>query len=598
MTRFPRNVLLLAVVVSGLLAAVAVAVGLTAGAPREVAARDVSEAGTRIIPGRYIVTLRDGAKPERFAELVARRRGGTVEHTYQQALHGFAAYLSDETVEALRRDPNVLSVEPDRLVSVSGEVLPTGVDRIDAEPPGAIGGSGPDRDVDVAVIDTGSGPHTDLNIAGGFASYAVTFSTGVICGNAVSWSDGHGHGTHVAGTIAARDNDAGVVGVAPGARIWSVRVLGSNGGGCLSDVIAGIDWVTANADTIEVANMSLATGDSPALCSAIANSVAAGVTYVVGAGNGPVDAAANSPANCPDGITVSALADFDGKPGGLRDETVVFTRCTEKEDDSLACFSSYGSVVDIVAPGVNILSTFLNNGLVTASGTSMASPHAAGAAARYIADNPGASPAQVRAALIAAGECPGGEPVGDDERCDEPWPDDQDGFNEPLVHIVTTPPAETATPTATPTSVSLATPTLTPLPSDTPGPDADGDALPDLDEALLGTDPANPDTDGDGCGDGAELGSDPTRGGRRDPLNPWDFYDVNKDGRISASNDVLPVIMRYRVRAGDARYDPIYDRGPSRGPYPWNMTAPDGRIDANNDVLGILFQYGHDCRWQ
>jgi subtilisin len=173
-------------------------------------------------------------------------------------------------------------------------------------------------------------------------------------------------------------------------------------------VICGVDWVTANASTIEVANMSLGgTGSEPsgtgcrtgdALHDAICNSVAAGVTYAVAAGNESDDAADHVPAAFDEVITVSALADFDGQPGGSGAPT-----CRSDVDDTFADFSNFGADIDLIAPGVCILSTYRRGGYATASGTSMASPHVAGAAALYKASNPGASPTQVKTALQNAG---------------------------------------------------------------------------------------------------------------------------------------------------------------------------------------------------
>ncbi|KAF0190436.1 MAG: peptidase S8/S53 subtilisin kexin sedolisin [Gammaproteobacteria bacterium] len=188
-------------------------------------------------------------------------------------------------------------------------------------------------DVDIAVIDTGSqATHPDLRVV-----TQVNFT------NELSPDDRNGHGTHVAGTAAALDNGAGVTGVAPGARIWSVKVLDRNGSGYLSDVIEGIDYVTANAASIEVANMSLGCQcQTAAMDEAIRRSVAAGVVYAVAAGNSAMDAATFSPANHPDVIAVSAVADFNGKPGGGAAAT-----CRSDVDDTLADFSNFGGVVDI-----------------------------------------------------------------------------------------------------------------------------------------------------------------------------------------------------------------------------------------------------------
>jgi subtilisin family serine protease len=192
----------------------------------------------------------------------------------------------------------------------------------------------------------------------------------------------------VAGTIGAIDNGIGVVGVAPGARLWAVKVLNSNGSGYSSWIVAGIDWVAANADTIEVANMSLGgSGFNQAEYDAIQGAVNAGVAFAVAAGNSDDDANNYSPAAFDNVLTVSALADFDGDPGGSGSPT-----CRDDQDDTLADFSNWGTAVDIAAPGVCILSTFpIEQGQYgTISGTSMASPHAAGALALLAsANNPG-----------------------------------------------------------------------------------------------------------------------------------------------------------------------------------------------------------------
>jgi subtilisin len=225
-------------------------------------------------------------------------------------------------------------------------------------------------------------------------------------------NDDNGHGTHVAGTAAALDNKIGVVGVAPGARLWAVKVLNRNGSGTMSDVIKGVDYVTANASFIEVANMSLGGGNSAALNAAIAKSAAKGVVYAVAAGNSNADAANTSPANSDHVLCVSAIVDTDGKCGGAGLGTGYGA------DDTRASFSNFGSVVDIAAPGVNILSTYIGSTYVDGwSGTSMASPHVAGAAALYMATHekpadPTTWAASVRSAIITAA-VPQNAPCGD-----------------------------------------------------------------------------------------------------------------------------------------------------------------------------------------
>ena len=368
--------------------------------------------GPAAIPGAWIVTLDEAASPERVSAEHARQHGAQVDHLYRYAISGYAARMSDRAAARVAQDPRVASVERDQVVTafaprdkgqvptVVAQTLPTGIDRIDGDLASTISGDGSGAvDVDVAVIDTGIDiDHPDLNVVGG--KNCVTGGR--------SYDDGNGHGTHVAGTIGGRDDGNGVVGVAPGARLWAVRVLNNQGSGTRSGIICGVDWVTANRSTIEVANMSLGgSGTEPtaAGCStgdsyhdAICRSVAGGVTYVVAAGNSGVDAATAVPAAYDEVITVSALADFDGAPGGAAVAT-----CRADVDDTFADFSNYGADVDLIAPGVCIASTWMGGGYNTISGTSMAAPHVAGAAALYTAANPGATPATVGTALQNAG---------------------------------------------------------------------------------------------------------------------------------------------------------------------------------------------------
>jgi subtilisin family serine protease len=354
----------------------------------------------RVLPtGRYIVVLRDSVtSPAAVAHSHARQHGGQLGFVYSAAIKGYSATLPEAAVPALRTDPLVAAVVEDREVHVAAQTLPTGIDRIDGELSSTASGDGAGSvDVDIAVIDTGIDTnHPDLNVVGGVAC------------NGNSVEDRNGHGTHVAGIAAARDNSVGTVGVAPGARLWAVRVLNSNGKGSWSNVICGVDWVTANAGTIEVANMSLggggaeppgsgcSTGD--ALHDAICRSVAAGVTYVVAAGNSSANAQGFVPAAYDEVITVSALADFNGQPGGGAPAT-----CRADSDDTLADSSNFGSDVDLVAPGVCIYSTYRGDRYATLSGTSMASPHVTGAAALYKASNPTGSPSEVSSALQGTG---------------------------------------------------------------------------------------------------------------------------------------------------------------------------------------------------
>jgi subtilisin family serine protease len=315
------------------------------------------------------------------SELTARCRGVT-RHVYRHALRGFAIELPARELWRLERDPRVRYVVEDRVLTAFGQNLPVGISRIDGElnATASIGAEGAAVDVDIAVLDTGvAADHPDLNV-----HRTVSFVFG-----SPNVDDGNGHGTHVAGIAAARDNDSHVVGVAPGARIWSVKVLNEFGFGLGSDIIAGVDYVTSHADEIEVANMSLG-GRGPSddgncgltsgdvLHQAICSSVAAGVTYVVAAGNSAGQASFQVPASYDEVITVSAVVETDGLPGGLGSGTI------RGIDDGLAFFSNFGADVDLAAPGVEVLSTWNDGATARRSGTSMAAPHVAGAAALYV----------------------------------------------------------------------------------------------------------------------------------------------------------------------------------------------------------------------
>jgi subtilisin family serine protease len=355
-------------------------------------------AATAATGDRYIVVLDEGAD----AAKVASNLGLETGHVYRHALDGFSTRMTPATAATVEALPVVDYVQQDRRVRTAAQTTPTGIDRADADlsPTAAIGGNGGDVNVDVAVIDTGvQANHPDLRVTQN--KNCSLFGLG-------GAGDQNGHGTHVAGTVGALDNQQGVVGVAPGARIWNVKVLNAAGLGLQSEIICGIDYVTANAGSIEVANMSLSGGgsddgncgrtDGDAEHQAICRAVGAGVTFAVAAGNESSDAADSAPAAYDEVITVSALADFNGKPGGGAPST-----CTNDQDDTFASFSNYGADVDLIAPGVCIQSTWMGSGYNTISGTSMASPHVAGAAGLYAANNPAATPAQVKSALQSAG---------------------------------------------------------------------------------------------------------------------------------------------------------------------------------------------------
>ncbi|MFZ3154301.1 S8 family peptidase, partial [Pseudomonas sp.] len=342
------------------------------------------------------------------AQALAKRHGFSLGHVYSRALEGFSARLNAKQLRALRADTRVAYIEQDLPMFVLGgpvqaqakpggsstapaaQVLPWGIDRVEADISSTLAGngSGSVSGVRAYIIDTGiDTAHKDLAVL-----KHVNFAGGVN-------KDCHGHGTHVAGTVAAKDNSQDVVGVAPGVSLVGVKVLGCSGSGTTSGVIAGVDWVTANAQLPAVANMSLGGGASQALDEAVQKSAAAGIFYAVAAGNEGKDACLGSPA----------------RAGAGTDNGVMTTAATDSANKE-ASFSNFGSCVDIWAPGVGILSTKKGGGSTTFSGTSMASPHAAGAAALYLGSNPSASPVQLEAVLRQAAILPGtlsknGQPI-------------------------------------------------------------------------------------------------------------------------------------------------------------------------------------------
>lgn len=402
--------------VSGLIAVLVVVAALPAAGAGPAAAAT----------GSYVVVYRDGVNVD--AKVAA--SGVTPSHRYRAAVSGFAAPLTAGQLARIRSDPDVLLVEADVAVVVPSpdwgaalagtkldakreQVIPTGIRRIGSldSPTASIDGIDDRVDVDVAIIDGGiDESHPDLNVAGAVSCNGKYSATG--------------HGTHVSGTVGALDNGHGVVGVAPGARIWSVQVLDPHGNGSLATTICGIDWVTAHADVIEVANMSLgAPGEDDGACGSISGdalhaavcaAVGSGVTFVVAAMNHAIDASQLVPASYDEVITVSALADWDGLPGGFGQPS-----CGRADgaDDALAVFSNFGADVDLAAPGTCILSTWRNGRYEESTGTSMSSPHVAGAAALYLETHPTALPADVRAVLLELAE-PGpipGDPDPDPE---------------------------------------------------------------------------------------------------------------------------------------------------------------------------------------
>ncbi|WP_419183778.1 S8 family peptidase [Streptomyces albidus (ex Kaewkla and Franco 2022)] len=332
------------------------------------------------VPGSWIVTLKDGTESSRsVAGDIARRNGGQVSHVYREVMNGFSAKMTKGEAHKLAADPRVASVEQDSKVTAS-DTQPDatwGIDRIDQRDlplSGTYTYNTTASNVNVYVIDTGL--RTTHSEFGGRASIGTD-----TVGDGQNGNDCNGHGTHVAGTTSGA-----TYGVAKGASVVGVRVLDCNGSGTVAGVVAGVDWVTANAVKPAVANMSLGGSASDALDGAVRNSIASGVSYALAAGNGdfigrPVDACTVSPARVTEAITV-----------GATDNT-----------DTRASFSNYGTCVDVFAPGVDVTSSWNTDDSATntISGTSMASPHTAGVAALYLADHPDASPTEVRDALVA-----------------------------------------------------------------------------------------------------------------------------------------------------------------------------------------------------
>jgi subtilisin len=408
----------------------------------------VSAAATPQEPAHpaYIVTLQPGVDAKAFAKKV----GAVAQRTYAKAINGFVATLSQGQVDRLERDPVVRGVARDDATyelqrqqanpphdvpcCQSPQEVDDGVRRVGGleSPTAEIDGTDERVDADVAIIDSGiASEHDDLNVVGGRD-----------CTGNGTWEDFYGHGTLVGGIAASLDNAIGTVGIAPGARLWAVRVVEGKAPQEKirpSALVCAFDWVTASAGVLDVANISITGANRMyAPCgrdakgkvrdpvhAAVCAAVAAGVTITAAAGNDGVDAAVETPAAYPEVITVSAYADYDGQPGGLAPEECLDLEPLPEEDDTLAFFSNFGAVVDIAAPGVCIEGPVIPDGAGgygVGDGTSLSAPHVAGAGALYRATHPGATPAQVRSAILAAAE-PG------------PLADDPDAFAEGLLDV-------------------------------------------------------------------------------------------------------------------------------------------------------------------
>lgn len=339
---------------------------------------------SQTIDGQYIIRLQEGTlrgagvSKSDYRSADAQLRGeinrlfsslglapGKIKATYGFATEGFAAELTDGQLALLQRDSRVASIEKDLQIqlnppleinkgrpggggggSTPAQSTPWGIARV--------GGAGNGTGKTAWVIDTGIQlDHPDLNVD---TQRSASFLSGG--GGASSPDDQNGHGTHVAGTIAALNNSIGVVGVAAGATVVAVRVLDRRGSGSISGVIAGVDYVAANGNNGDVANMSLGGGVSSTLDNAVINAAATGVKFSLAAGNESDDAANHSPARA-EGANIFTISAFDSS-------------------DRFASFSNFGDGVDFGCPGVSINSTWTGSGYNTISGTSMAAPHMAG----------------------------------------------------------------------------------------------------------------------------------------------------------------------------------------------------------------------------
>ncbi|MGY1740991.1 MULTISPECIES: S8 family peptidase [unclassified Blastococcus] len=362
------------------LAALTATVLTAVGAAATAAPASAAPASPR---GDFIVVLADDA-PRSSALQHARALGGRIGHTYTHVLNGFSVELPEAAAERLARRPGVVDVEPVVVVQArpqpaSTSSTPWGLDRIDQRTGlnGTYSPAGTGVGVTAYVVDTGiHAGHQDL-------SNRVRDGVDLVDG-AVPAADCNGHGTHVAGTIGGEQR-----GVAPDVALVAVRVLDCTGSGYTDDVIAGLEFVAGDhlPGVPAVANLSLGSPADSAVDTAVQEVIDDGVTVVVAAGNGnaqgrPQDACGYSPARVPGALTVAAT-----------DRT-----------DTVASFSNYGTCVDLYAPGVSVLSDWYTSPSATntISGTSMASPHVAGAAAVYLQSHPAARPSEVAAAITAS----------------------------------------------------------------------------------------------------------------------------------------------------------------------------------------------------
>jgi len=368
----------------GAATAVVVIAALLATAPAYAAPTDTARGAVMgagrpdAVAGDYIVVFKDTAVARSAvsgkASSLAAKHAGRIGHVYTAALRGFSATFTPEAARRLAADPAVAYVEQDSLVYAIGTQSPVpswGLDRIDQR--------------NLPLNNSYTYPNTATNVHAYIIDTGIRFSHNDFGGRAVSGFDAidggsaddcHGHGTHVSGTVGGTS-----FGVAKGVQLVGVRVLNCSGSGTNAQVIAGVDWVTQNAIKPAVANMSLGGGIATSLDSAVANSIASGVTYAIAAGNSNANACSFSPARVGSAITLGSTTISDAR----------------------SSFSNFGTCLDLFAPGSSITSAWYTSNTAnnTISGTSMASPHAAGAAALVLSANPSWTPSQVRNELVA-----------------------------------------------------------------------------------------------------------------------------------------------------------------------------------------------------